>query len=158
MENYVGKIVFVENIGTGQNKSNYYNGEYIIVKQSPNNLYGVSTKGGYNSHELKTFSLIGDNAFNVLSVEENDNYIYRLYNDLKDFSEEGKTPEKRQWIEYVYTNCASNAKMILKAIEEKNSVNITDKNDKIINIIKNMYPEVIGIEIEINSVQKIKIM
>ena len=63
-ESYVGKIVFVEPpIGT------FGAGEYIVVDQTNNALYGVKLGSAYNGHEVKLIPLIGPVAWMIVRAE-----------------------------------------------------------------------------------------
>jgi len=63
-EDYVGKIVFVEPpIGT------FGAGEYIIVDQTNNALYGVKLGSAYDGHEVKLIPLIGPVAWTIVRAE-----------------------------------------------------------------------------------------
>jgi hypothetical protein len=63
-ENYVGKIVFVEPpIGT------FGAGEYIIVDQTNNALYGVKLGSAYDGHEVKLIPLVGPVAWTIVRAE-----------------------------------------------------------------------------------------
>ena len=62
-EDYVGRIVFVEPpIGT------FGAGEYIIVDQTKNALYGVKLGSAYDGHEVKLIPLIGPVAWTIVRV------------------------------------------------------------------------------------------
>ena len=63
-ENYIGKIVFVEPpIGA------FGAGEYIIVDQTNNALYGVKLGSAYDGHEVKLIPLIGPVAWTIVRAE-----------------------------------------------------------------------------------------
>lgn len=63
-EDYVGKIVFVEPpIGT------FGAGEYIIVDQTNNALYGVKLGSAYDGHEVKLIPLVGPVAWTIVRAE-----------------------------------------------------------------------------------------
>lgn len=63
-KDYVGKIVFVEPpIGT------FGAGEYIIVDQTNNALYGVKLGSAYDGHEVKLIPLIGPVAWTIVRAE-----------------------------------------------------------------------------------------
>jgi hypothetical protein len=63
-ENCVGKIVFVEApIGT------FGSGEYIVVEQTENALYGIKLGTAYDGHELKQIPLTGKAAWTVVRAE-----------------------------------------------------------------------------------------
>ena len=63
-EDYVGKIVFVEPpIGT------FGAGEYIIVDQTDNALYGVKLGSAFDGSEVKLIPLIGPVAWTIVRAE-----------------------------------------------------------------------------------------
>jgi len=63
-EDYIGKIVLVEPpIGT------FGAGEYIIVDQTNNALYGVKLGSAYDGHEVKLIPLIGPVAWTIVRAE-----------------------------------------------------------------------------------------
>jgi len=63
-EDYVGKIVFVEPpIGT------FGAGEYVIVDQTKNALYGVKLGSAYDGHEVKLIPLVGPAAWMIVRAE-----------------------------------------------------------------------------------------
>ena len=63
-EDCVGKIVFVEPpIGT------FGAGEYIIVDQTKNALYGVKLGSAYDGHEVKLIPLVGPVAWTIVRAE-----------------------------------------------------------------------------------------
>ena len=63
-ENYIGMIVFVEPpIGT------FGAGEYIIVDQTNNALYGVKLGSAFDGSEVKLIPLIGPVAWTIVRVE-----------------------------------------------------------------------------------------
>jgi hypothetical protein len=63
-EDYIGKIVLVEPpIGT------FGAGEYIIVDQTNNALYGVKLCSAYDGHEVKLIPLIGPVAWTIVRAE-----------------------------------------------------------------------------------------
>lgn len=111
-QNLIGKVVFVEKNKPGDS---YYNGEYIVAKQTPNNLYGVSPKGGYGGHELRTLPLIGDGAFLVISQHEDKKFVREVATELLRFS---YPVGKGNWIESVYSGARDNARLLFKAIGE----------------------------------------
>lgn len=111
-QNLIGKIVFVERNKPGDS---YYNGEYIVAKQTPNNLYGVSPKPGYGGHELKTFPLIGEGAFSIISQHEDKKFVRETATELLRFS---YPVGKERWIETVYSGARENARLLFRAIGE----------------------------------------
>ena len=63
-EDYVGKIVFVEPpVGT------FGAGEYIIVDQTDNALYGVKLGSAFDGSEVKLIPLIGPVAWTIVRAE-----------------------------------------------------------------------------------------
>ena len=63
-EDYVGRIAFVEPpAGT------FGSGEYIIVDQTDNALYGVKLGSAFDGSEVKQIPLSGDSAWTIVRVE-----------------------------------------------------------------------------------------
>lgn len=63
-ENYIGKIALVEPpVGT------FGAGEYIIVDQTDNALYGVKLGSAFDGSEVKLIPLIGSVAWTIVRVE-----------------------------------------------------------------------------------------
>lgn len=104
---YVGRFVFLER--KDPSKGNYAGGEKICVKASPNNLYCVGTGGGYNSHQVKAYPLIGAEAWTVLSSHRNDKAILQFAEDLQRFS---RPTGAKQWVDSVYSEAASTARQL----------------------------------------------
>jgi len=111
-DNYLGCFVFVERI----KGSNYNNGEYFIVQQTPHNLYGVKMVGGYGCHELHKFALEGEEAYRVISSYKDDQAARFSLADLKHFAETPKRGEKLAWIESLYGQAASNARLVERVL------------------------------------------
>ena len=63
-ENYIGKIVFVE-----PPVDTFGAGEYIIVDQTNNALYGVKLGSAFDGSEVKLIPLIGPVAWTIVRVE-----------------------------------------------------------------------------------------
>lgn len=112
MENYIGKIVFVESADS------YRNGEYVIVEQSPNNLFGISTKGGYESSKLETLPLVGDKPFKVVSANFDPAFVKRYAERVRRFATTPSRGEKLQWVEGVYTAALRNAELLEQQVVE----------------------------------------
>lgn len=115
MKDYVGKIVFLESIKPDKS---YYNGEYIVVKQSPNNLYCVKPVVGYGSHELKIMDLVGADAYTVLTEYEDDKLIMSVIEGNEKFAAE-KNSTGRTWCEGVYIGAAEVARQLRNMMEKK---------------------------------------
>lgn len=123
--NYEGMIVWVEKQDP---KDNYYNGEYIVVKQSPNTLYAVSTKGtGYGAHELRQLPLVGEKPYTVISSKRDDKFVRDFADQMLAFSRE----TKRNWIDSVYTGAAANAKKIYDVLGVNVNTDPTEKQKKV---------------------------
>lgn len=63
-ENYVGKIVFVE-----APIAIFGSGEYIVVEQTQNALYGVKLGTAFDGHEVKQIPLTGKCAWTIVRAE-----------------------------------------------------------------------------------------
>ncbi len=110
---YTGKLVFLESL----HKDNYwYSGEYLVVRESPNALYALKTGGGYDSHEIRQFPLMGEKKFTVLNVTDGTEALKFLLTNLPEFIAEGKGPKPR-WIQSVY----SDAQAVLNQLKQLQS-------------------------------------
>lgn len=107
-QNYIGKVLFLQ-----PKKEQYpcYSGEYICLEQSPNALFCLSTKGGYDSHELRTFYTAGDNEVTVVRASHDEVFLRRFVKNLKAFVAEKDKPG-RHWVEHVYTSAGRYAELI----------------------------------------------
>jgi hypothetical protein len=114
---YAGKLVFVEVQGNGSDGkpfSNYYNGEYFIIRDTPGTLYAVKLTAGYGGHDIRQLSLIGQNPYKVLaSYAPSPDQITGYIKDMSEFLEQGKT--KKQWVDSAYTSAESNLRAVKRA-------------------------------------------
>jgi hypothetical protein len=103
MENYVGHIVFVERANPNKNYGNYYNGEYIIFRQSPNNLYGYSTKNprAHNAGDERILEITGEGAYTIIAAKRDDDFVRRYAEDLLAFA---NSSDEKKWVDSVYTS------------------------------------------------------
>lgn len=116
---YIGKFVFLEIINNGDKGiSNYYNGEYLILNQSPNNLYGIKPVAGYGCHDLRCFPLVGVGAYQIISVKEDNKFLKKIAKEIFEFSQEINN-EPKQWVSYVYGEAYKNAKRIYDILGEE---------------------------------------
>jgi hypothetical protein len=113
MENYVGKLVFVEN--TGAPNYNVTNGEYIVVEQSPNNLFGISTRGGAHSREIKTISLLN---FNVVSSRYDPKFIKEFAAGMRAFGEAPARGAKTEYVASVYSDILATVRYLDRIVKE----------------------------------------
>lgn len=115
---YVGKLVFVEaHRGTLTEKeySNYDGGEYLVIRQSPNLLYGVKIGSAdeYNGRQVKQLALVGERRFNVLSVScpkrsEVEFFVRELWHN----AHKRERGEKLNWVESVYGEAKTTARQL----------------------------------------------
>jgi hypothetical protein len=115
-ESYIGKFVFLEK--ADKTLSAYNNGEYLILRESPSNIYGISLVAGYGSHDLKCFSLIGKEAYDIISIKEDNKFLKKLADDMINFSKE-KYKEPKQWVNSVYDGAYRNAVLIYEILGEQ---------------------------------------
>lgn len=112
---YEGKFCFMEQIG--EKASSYYNGEYLILRQTPYNIYGIKTAGGYDSHDMKVFSLYGgQEKWVVADFKTNVKAMRGLKERLETFYRESKV--KKNWVESVYEDCRRHAERIGELLDE----------------------------------------
>lgn len=112
-ENYVGKIVVVDLPDSYPRVS-----EVVVVRQTPHTIYGVSTAGGYGSHEVRAFSLAGPKPVTILSVAQDVKAVRLLADDLEYFANTKNRGEKPQWIESVYTGARASARLVRSTLKE----------------------------------------
>jgi hypothetical protein len=129
MKSYIGKIIFLEKCDPS--KSNYGAGEYIVVEQSPNNLYCVKTQGGYDAHEMRAMPLVGVEAWKVVTEHDDPKFLKRFVADLRLFAVE-KNTTGRSWIDSVYNGAARIADKLERLIgcpcDEPQKVSVYDGN------------------------------
>ncbi len=131
---YVGKLVFLESTDKDHR---YRNGEYFCLRESPHILYCIKPVAGYDSHELKSFPLIGADKYDVISVEDVDrSFLDDLIGDMREFV---ATREDRRWIESVYEGEAQ----VLKMVEKLRPTKITHE--------ENINGKKVKVTIEINE-------
>jgi len=102
-----------------QSGSDYYNGEYFIVMQTPHTLFGVKLAGGYGGHELRTISLAGSEAYTVVGAYQDDAAARVGIDAMKHFAGTPQRGEKEQWVSSVYSACAANARLAENAIKAR---------------------------------------
>lgn len=135
MENYVGKIVFVEARGSyldghgrRRDASSYYNGEYLCVRQTPFNLY--CAKLAHRQHdtgEEKIFPLKGESYYEVIEATAPPaGFLKEHVRELREFAAEINA-SKKNWVDHVYTKAARMADVIERLIPqpETPSVDLT---------------------------------
>ncbi len=116
---YVGKFVFLQRVfDPSENGHSYYNdGEYLIIRETPNVLYGVKPKVGYDFKDLRSFPLVGSQRFEVISCHESKRDVLDLATANLEWAAEALKPGgKRIWIESVYTDCQDIAKSLLRTL------------------------------------------
>lgn len=120
--NYVGKLVFVEASREGitdmKQYSNYYGGEYFIVRQTPFTLYGVKlVDGDYLPREVRTLPLAGPGRFIVCEVAHVDRQM--VIDHVERVWLNGTKPErgeKLHYVETVYSELKETARLIARVI------------------------------------------
>ena len=114
-EDYVGKIVFVEPpIGT------FGAGEYIIVDQTNNALYGVKLGSAYDGHEVKLIPLIGPVAWTIIRAEPDTSGL--IESTILLLSEFGATPpeDRNEGLEdCIYEGAEYAAGALLRMLERR---------------------------------------
>lgn len=119
---YVGKMVFVEASREGiadlKNYSNYYGGEYFIVRQTPFSLYGVKlADGDYAGREVRTLPTAGPGRYVVCDVAAVDRQ--QVIDHVENIWLRGCKPErgeKLQYVESVYSELKDTARLIARVI------------------------------------------
>lgn len=74
---YVGKVVLVERRNPTKDYSSYYDGEYLVLDETPNQLFVLPYAPAFSVYDLGGFSmnggklpLHGTGAFDVIRVGE----------------------------------------------------------------------------------------
>ena len=114
MKDYLGKFVFLER-QLKDGSISYDSGEYFCVLETKTSLYCVRLGGGYRSHELKIFPIIGKLKWNVVEAYRDSLAAEGLAEDLEIFVKE----RVGKWVESVYAGAASNAKKIRKVLKSQ---------------------------------------
>ncbi len=115
--NYEGKFVFIEQTDP---KSSYGNGEYFCVRQTPGTLYVTKLVGGYGGHTFEAKAIIGTSAWRVVEAWDDDCAAMKGAQEMIEWGDLAKDSSyKKQWVEYVYTDCARNGQQILRTLQKK---------------------------------------
>ena len=114
-EDYVSKIVFVEPpIGT------FGAGEYIIVDQTDNALYGIKLGSAFDGSEVKLIPLIGPVAWTIIRVEPD---TYGLIEStillLSDFAETPREDRHEDLEDCIYEGADYAAGALLRMLERR---------------------------------------
>lgn len=110
---YVGKVVYAERIEPTPKHTDYNDGEYIIIRESANEIHGVTTAGGVKSHELVALPLLGRRRYGLLSVMEDDELIEMVATEIEKFVSSGGG---YGYSERVYEGAAENASQLRKIL------------------------------------------
>ena len=121
--NYVGKLVFVEACRDGKDAktySNYYGGEYFIIRQSSYMLYGVKINNAdeYCGRQIQQLPLVGDTRYLVLASSEANladvrEFVQQLWYNANRLTR----GEKGRWTEGVYDEAKATAKQIARLVD-----------------------------------------
>lgn len=117
---YLGKVVFVERAQPTKDYSAYYDGEYIVVRQTPNNLYGVPTGGGMFGmfDNERALPLTGAQRYTVISADDAPETVRQIAEQARQFAAKVNEPN-RQWQEHVYHRAAKTADTLEKLLKPK---------------------------------------
>ena len=118
---YVGNFVFVEKVRDpsvdSKNHSTYYDGEYLILRETPYCLFGVKALTGWDFSDVRSLPIKGEAAFRILdSRTDHDEAAEVAARNLKWVEESTGPNGKKQYIESVYDKVRANAKALLRAI------------------------------------------
>jgi len=113
--NLVGVFVILEQSNPDVNHSTYNNGEYLILQQTPNTLYGVKPMVGYEGTLLKPFTLHGQHAYTVFNPCVNVEMLRRFAEGMEAFS---IPPAKPSWNSSVYEAAARVADLARNALKK----------------------------------------
>lgn len=105
-QKYRGKFCWMER------PEAYDSGEYYIIEESPNALYGIKPVCGYGGHELKSFPMHGAKMWTVVSSYSDEGRAIRLASELIAFDQD--KGEKPNWIGSVYAGCRAHGEKILR--------------------------------------------
>lgn len=115
-QKYEGKFVFLESIDV---KNRYYSGEYLCVRATPATLYCVKPSVGYGGHEIKSFSLMGTEGYNVLESWEDKACAVRFATEQEAWAKQIVNPDfKRNWIESVYSGAGEAARAVKRCFDK----------------------------------------
>jgi len=119
---YAGKFVFVEQVrkpgDTEKTYSTYNNGEYFCFRSTQNTLYLVKPQVGYYGAQQSSFNIFqsgNSTSYEVLSSYIDDPAIQSFIKD----QEKWLSSEKRQYVEYVYSNGDNLLKQVKRALENR---------------------------------------
>lgn len=116
---YAGKFVFVEKVrkpdDTSTSYSNYYNGEYFVIRSTPGTIYGVKLATGYGGHEVKTLNLIGVDSYQVLDSYDGRVAALDFIRNQERWLRESETKPK-QWVQSVYSGAEEVVRQIKRVL------------------------------------------
>lgn len=116
MSKHIGKFVFLERVSDDGKGMDYYTGEYLCLKETPHALYCCKPTSGYNGHELKSFCLVGNNPWKVISAKTDLEAMRRLAKEQREW---GELPEgKRQYIKSCHDDSLRNARLMEEILAE----------------------------------------
>ena len=112
---YSGYFVFLEN---ADGKSTYNNGEFFILRSTPNMLYGIKPTTGHDTREY-TFPVCKDarQRYRVIDAYVDWDAAKSLYRRLLAFSNERLHPS---WVPSVYDAALNSARSIGRILEKAN--------------------------------------
>lgn len=125
VQNYVGKMVFVEAVRDAAadltKYSNYYGGEYFIVRQTPFSLHGIQIRDDdYNGREVRQLPLEGSGRYFVCSTAPADRAMMVAH--LERLWWRATKPERGErlnCIESVYGELKSTARLLASVLKCK---------------------------------------
>ena len=119
---YAGKFVFVEQVrktdDTEKTYSSYNNGEYFCYRSTQNTLYLVKPQVGYYGAQRYSFNIFQSGnltSYEILSSYVDDPAIRNFIN----YQEKWLSSEKKQYVEYVYSNGDDILKQVKRALENR---------------------------------------
>lgn len=113
--NLTGHTVWVslKETADASKHSSYYDGEYFVLRETPNGIVCAKLDGGYGGHQTQSFSRrlydIADDGINVAHVND-------WLEELEYFASALKRGEELRWVQSVYTGAASVARQARKAL------------------------------------------
>jgi hypothetical protein len=118
-----GDVVFIERPmdakgQDGGSLSNYEAGEYLVLRVGAASIEVVKPTSGYELHRSKTFTLVGNNRWDVGVCEPGLKAINDALDVIADFAVESRSP-KKQWIQSVYDEAMVMGKRLKRIREER---------------------------------------
>lgn len=121
-QEYVGKLVLVERAEPSKEHSSHYDGEKLVLRATPNQLFTIPMDGysaGITVYGLGGYSsggqipLKGAGRYNVISVDPIPNWVFKELDSVeKQCHDVIQGRQKAQWVESVYHQALNKIRQI----------------------------------------------